>query len=45
MNEGWVTVERRLTLAGGTVGPEGWPDLRALLLEAEDKAGRTVLMK
>lgn len=45
MNEGWVTIERKLTLAGGTVGPEGWPNLRALLLEAEDKAGRMLLMK
>ncbi len=45
MNEGWVTIERKLTLVGGKVGPEGWPHLRALLLEAEDKAGRMVLMK
>ncbi len=45
MNEGWVTIERSLTLAGGKVEPEGWPHLRALLLEAEDKAGRTILVK
>jgi hypothetical protein len=45
MNEGWVTIVRKLTLAGGMVEPEGWPLLRALLLEAEDKAGRMVLMK
>ena len=45
MNDGWVTIERKLTLAGGIIGPEGWPHLRALLLEAEDKAGRTMLIK
>jgi hypothetical protein len=44
MNEGWVTIVRKLTLAGGKIEPEGWPALRALLLEAEDKAGRIVLM-
>jgi len=45
MKDGWVTVERALNIAGGTVGPESWPLLRALLLETEDRAGRTVLIE
>lgn len=45
MNDGWVTIERKLTITGGKVEPENWPQLRALLLEAKDKAGRTVLLK
>jgi hypothetical protein len=45
MKDGWVTVDRTLKISGGTVGPESWPLLRALLLEAEDRAGRTVLME
>jgi hypothetical protein len=45
MEDGWVTIVRELNLTGGIVQPEVWPQLRALLLEAEDRAGRTILMK
>ena len=45
MQDGWVTIERKLTIIGGKVVPESWPHLRALLLEAEDQAGRMVLIK
>jgi len=45
MKDGWVTIERTLNISGGTVGPESWPFLRALLLEEEERAGRTVLME
>ncbi len=45
MNDGWVTIERKLTLNGGKIDPEAWPHLRALLLESKDQAGRMVLMK
>jgi hypothetical protein len=42
---GWVVVERTLTLNAGTVAPASWSDLRALLLEDDELAGRTVLLK
>ena len=45
MKDGWVTIERKLTIAGGKIEPESWPHLRALLLEADDQAGRTILME
>jgi len=44
-DDGWVTVERELTLKSTTVDPPAWPLLRALLLEETDAAGRTILMK
>ena len=43
--EGWLTIDRTLTLNGGVVAPAAWPALRALLLEERDAAGRTVLLK
>lgn len=43
--DGWLTIDRTLTLNGGVVAPEAWPALRALLLEERDAAGRTVLLK
>jgi hypothetical protein len=42
---GWVVVERTLTLNAGTVAPASWADLRTLLLEEEDPAGKTILLK
>jgi len=42
---GWITVERTLTLNAGTVEPGAWPELRALLLEDADSAGRTILFR
>ena len=42
---GWITVERTLTLNAGNVEPGAWPELRALLLEDADRAGRTILFK
>ena len=45
MQDGWVTIERKLTIIGGKVEPENWPHLRALLLEANDTAGRTIFME
>jgi hypothetical protein len=43
--DGWVTVVRTLALETATIPPEAWPDLRSLLLEDTDLAGRTILMK
>ena len=43
--EGWLTIDRTLTLNGGVIAPAAWPALRALLLEERDAAGRTVLLK
>lgn len=43
--DGWVTVERRLTLRSATITPAAWPLLRILLLEETDAAGRTLLLK
>jgi hypothetical protein len=45
MKDGWVTVERAFSLKGGMVAPEMWPQLRALLLEAQDTAGMKMLVK
>ncbi len=42
---GWLTIDRTLTLNGGVVALAAWPALRALLLEERDAAGRTVLLK
>jgi len=41
----WVIVDRTLTPTAGTVAPASWPDLQTLLLEEEDLAGRTILLK
>ena len=43
--DGWVTIERELSLNKTAVPPDEWPALRALLLEESDAAGRTILMK
>ena len=43
--DGWVTIERGLTLRRATIVPEEWPSLRALLLEEADPANRTVFLK
>jgi hypothetical protein len=45
MKDGWVTIRRSLSLEGGKVTPDMWPQLRALLLEAQDPAGRKMLVK
>jgi hypothetical protein len=45
MDEGWVTIVRELEINGGMIEPEAWPQLRALLLEAQDGAGRTILLE
>jgi hypothetical protein len=42
---GWVTVERELTLNTGVIPPEHWPQLRALLLEEQSTGGRVVYLK
>jgi hypothetical protein len=42
---GWVTIERDLTLKTSVVSPETWPELRALLLEEADDAGRSIFLK
>jgi hypothetical protein len=42
---GWVTVGRQLSLDKAMLSPKEWPLLRALLLEDEDAAGRTILMR
>ncbi len=43
--EGWVTIDRELSLNARAIGTEMWPELRALLLEETDSAGRTILLK
>lgn len=43
--DGWVMVDRELTLKGGTTPPGKWPLLRALLLEETDAVSRTIFMK
>ncbi len=43
--DGWLTIDRTLTLRGGVVAPAAWPALRALLLEERDTANRTALLK
>ena len=43
--DGWVTIERELSLNKTIVQPEEWRWLRALLLEESDAANRTILMK
>jgi hypothetical protein len=43
--DGWVTIDRALRLEAETVHPDAWPNLRALLLEEKDAAGRTILIK
>ncbi len=43
--DGWITLERGLRLEGIIVQPEDWPLLRALLLEEQDSAHRTVILK
>lgn len=42
---GWVTIDETVGLDSAIVSPEAWPQLRALLLEAQDTSGRTVLLK
>ncbi len=43
--DGWVTIDRELTLGIPIVRPGAWPDLRVLLLEETNAAGRMILMK
>ena len=43
--EEWITVERELRIGKRIVRPEEWPLLRALLLEEQDPAHRTVILK
>jgi len=43
-NDGWITIDRELTLDVATIQAEAWPDLRALLLEETNAAGRTILI-
>jgi hypothetical protein len=43
--DGWVTIELVLSLERSKIPPESWPDLRALLLEDADPAGRTVMLE
>jgi hypothetical protein len=42
---GWVTIDRELTIRSAKILPEAWPKLRALLLEEMDSAGRTILIR
>lgn len=42
---GWITIDRKLRLERSIVQPEEWPLLRALLLEEQDPAHRTVILK
>jgi hypothetical protein len=41
--DGWVSVEREITLRAAAIQPEEWPLLRALLLEEADPAGSTII--
>ena len=43
--EGWITVERKLTLAADTYPAELWPHLRALLLAEADPVNGTILLE
>ncbi len=43
--DGRITLERGLRLDGIIVQPEDWPLLRALLLEEQDPAHRTIILK
>ncbi|MDZ7859060.1 MAG: DUF3857 domain-containing protein [Candidatus Krumholzibacteriota bacterium] len=43
--DGWITVSRELILKVKTVSGELWPELKALLIEEEDPAGRTVMIR
>jgi len=43
--DGWVTIEAVLMIDIPVIQPEVWGQLRALLLEAADPAGRTVVLK
>jgi hypothetical protein len=43
--DGWVTVERTLTLNAGTIPPQMWPDLRLLLLDEADAVNNSLLFK
>jgi hypothetical protein len=43
--DGWVTVERSLTLNAGTVAPQMWPELRLLLLNDADAATDALLFR
>ena len=42
--DGWVTIDREITLDVTNIPPDAWPNLRALLLEETDAAGRTILI-
>jgi len=42
---GWVTIDRELSLNAMTIFPEKWPMLRALLLEETGPGGRTVIIR
>jgi hypothetical protein len=42
---GWVTIDQTLGLDSAVVSPDVWPQLRSLLLEAQDTSGRAVLLK
>lgn len=43
--DGWVTIDRSLTLKSATITPETWPLLRMLLLEEVEAANRTILIR
>jgi hypothetical protein len=43
--EGRVTIDRELAINTKTIRPGMWPELRALLLDETDSAGRTILLK
>lgn len=43
--DGWIVIDRELTLGIPVVQPGMWPALRALLLEELDSENRTILMK
>jgi len=43
--DGWITVSRELILKVKTVPDELWPELKKLLIEEEDPAGGTIMIR
>jgi hypothetical protein len=43
-SDGWITLERRLTLTADSYPAEMWPQVRALLLEDTDPVNGTILL-
>jgi hypothetical protein len=43
--DGWVTIDREITVGVAAIPAEAWPGLRELLLEETDAAGGTLLME